>query len=230
MTFLLLAMRRPRPFLLLCLAVLSFFASAPAAELEFSHKLHLSSVGLTCAFCHASADTSEAETDNNLPDQQLCLACHNGETAPSIDASPLVDRTPAERAFWFSHKQHLEMGSPASKIAEAIDTGEYLGPVPDIREQLDTGDACMACHRGLAEADAVDSAIHLPHMSDCLVCHDRIDNPFSCEECHPSDFAIKPADHTRDFVDAHSTGKMTAARKLTCQPCHGRRFTCMGCH
>lgn len=212
------------------LLVLSCASVVPAAELEFSHKVHLVKVGLSCAFCHSPAGRSETETDHNLPEQQLCLACHNGETAPGIDAAPLADRTPAERVFRFNHKQHLALGNPAPKIAAAIDTGRYLGPVPEIRARLDTGNACTACHRGLADADVVDSKVHLPPMSDCLVCHDRIDNPFSCEQCHPRDFAIKPADHTRGFVDAHSTGKMTAQEKRTCQPCHGRTFTCMGCH
>lgn len=222
----------PRPVFVLfaVLAVLFAGRAAAAAELEFSHKLHLGKVGLACTFCHSSAPASEAETDDNLPEQQLCLACHNGETAPNIDASPLAERTPAERVFRFNHKQHLEMGNPAPKIAAAIDSGAYLGPVGDIRAHLDADNACMACHRGLAQADSVDSKVDLPRMSDCLVCHDQVDNPFSCEECHPSDFAIRPANHTRAFVDAHSTGKMTAGQKLTCQPCHGRKFTCMGCH
>jgi c(7)-type cytochrome triheme protein len=204
-------------------------AAASAADLEFSHKLHLGKVGLTCTFCHSAAVGSQAVTDNNLPEQQLCLACHNGETAPSIDASTLADRTPAERVFWFNHQQHLALGNPAPTIAKAIDSGKYLGHAGDIRERLDTDNACMACHRGLAEADQVDSKLHLPRMSDCLVCHDQIDNPFSCEECHPRDFAIKPASHTRGFIDGHSTGKM-GFDKLTCQPCHGRNFRCMGCH
>ena len=216
-------------FLLTLTCALLAAPRASAAELEFSHKLHLGKVGLNCSFCHSSAAASKSETDNNLPEQQLCLACHNGETAPAIDSSPLADRTAAERAFWFNHEQHLELGNPASKIAEAIDTGKYLGHVGDIRPHLDTDDACLACHRGLAEADAVDSRAHLPRMSDCLVCHDQVDNPFSCEECHPRDFAIKPADHTRDFIDRHSSGKM-GFDKLTCQPCHGQKFTCMGCH
>ena len=81
-----------------------------------------------CGVCHSAASASEAATDNNLPEQQLCLACHNGETAPAIDASRLADRTPAERFFEFNHKQHLEMGNPAEKIAEAIDA-----PVQNVR-------------------------------------------------------------------------------------------------
>lgn len=214
----------------LALCLLLGWIAAPAAELEFSHDLHLGDVGLSCNVCHSAIIGSEESSDHNLPQQQICLACHNGQTAPSIDASPLAERQPAERGFAFSHRQHLEMENIAGKIAEAIDTGEYLGPVPAIREQLNSDQACVGCHRGIESAARVDSEVHLPNMPECLVCHDQIDNPFSCEECHAPDFAIKPANHTREFVDAHSTGKMTAAKKLTCEPCHGRNFTCMGCH
>ncbi len=210
---------------LLCLPA----ASLSGADLEFSHKLHLGKVGLSCAFCHSSAESSATVTDDNLPAGQLCLACHNGQTAPNVDVSPLKSHTPAERGFRFSHQQHLALGNPAPHIAEAIDSGKYLAHVGDIRSLLETDNACIACHRGLSQADQVDSKAHLPRMSDCLVCHDKIDNPFSCETCHARDFAIKPVSHTRDFIDQHSTGKM-GFDKLTCQPCHGRSFTCMGCH
>ncbi len=220
--------RLPRPLSTLSILI-CWVAIGGAAELEFSHELHLGRVGLSCTFCHSSAASSEAAADHNLPQQQLCLACHNGETAPRVDTEPLAERTPAERIFWFDHKRHLELGNPAPRIAEAIDDGEYLGHVGEIRPRLETEDACRACHRGLEQAAAVDSKIHLPRMSDCLVCHDHVDNPFSCEQCHPADAVIKPADHTRDFIDRHSSGKM-GFDKISCQPCHGRKFTCMGCH
>ncbi len=212
------------------LALLTACLPAVAADLEFSHQLHLGKVGLSCNVCHSSVAASDKASDHNLPRPELCLACHNGQTAPAIDAAPLAERQAAERGFAFSHRQHLAYDNIAGKIAEAIDGGKYLGPVPDIRAQLDGGNACSGCHRGLETASKVDSALHLPRMSDCLACHDKIDNPFSCENCHPADFELKPASHTRDFIDEHSTGRMSAARKLTCQPCHGRTFTCMGCH
>ena len=132
------------------LALLLSCFSASADELEFSHQLHLGKVGLDCNVCHSSVSSSDEATDHNLPERALCLACHNGQTAPEIDASPLADREPAERSFWFSHEQHLALeANVAGRIAEAIDSGEYLGPVPDIRDQLNPDNACSGCHRGL---------------------------------------------------------------------------------
>ena len=211
------------------LAVLVCCAGAAGAELEFSHKLHLGTVGLGCTSCHSSVSESEESGDSNLPSSDLCLACHNGGEAPEIDVSALDEKEAPERTFYFNHQFHLAMGNVAPVIAAAIDSGDYLGHVPDIRVQLNSSIACVGCHRGLSDADTVDSKLHLPHMSDCLVCHNDIDNPFTCEKCHPPDAQIKPADHTREFVDTHSTGRANLD-KLSCQPCHGRRFTCMGCH
>ncbi len=218
-------------------ALLALFVSSlsHAQEPKFSHKLHLSEVGLTCVVCHSSAADSTSETDDNLPSSELCLACHNGGQAPPIDLSALENHKPAERIFEFNHQFHLAMGNVAPILAAAIDSGEYLGVVPDIRKELDTQNACIACHRGLDQADAgntgdvVDSRMHLPKMPDCLVCHGPVDNPFTCEKCHAPEVDLLPADHTRPFIDAHSTGKV-GFNKLTCQPCHGRKFLCMGCH
>ena len=188
---------------LLILAGLTCAVGA-AAELDFSHQLHLGKVGLQCNACHGAVAGSAEAADHNLPPAALCQACHNGQTAPSIELAALQDRTPAPRSFAFSHQRHLALGNIAATLAEAIDSGKYLGPAPDFRAKLDAEGACAGCHRGIDEAVAVDSRIHLPRMADCLVCHDRIDNPFSCETCHPANFVLKPADHDREFIDSHS--------------------------
>ena len=210
--------------------VLSLFlvVALPAADLEFSHQLHLGN-GLTCTVCHSSAQQSQAETDHLLPRAELCLACHNGQTAPDIDVTPLRDSTTVERLFRFSHANHLERGNPAVAIAEAIDSGAYLGFVPEIREHLNTDNSCVGCHRGLEDAVTVDSSIHLPRMSDCLVCHNEIDNPFTCDTCHAPGFTLKPTTHLANFIDIHSSGDLEYDSR-TCEVCHARKFTCMGCH
>lgn len=203
-------------------------AYASAAELEFSHKKHLAQ-GLPCATCHSAAETSEQATDRLLPAAETCLACHNGETAPEIDVAPLAEKETAPRTFRFNHQFHLGMGNVAPIIKAALEAGNYLGHPGDIAQHLNTEDACQACHRGLAESDHV-SAANLPRMSDCLACHSKVENPFSCEKCHLEGIELMPADHTRPFVDAHSTGVLSANEKISCQPCHGKKFRCMGCH
>jgi c(7)-type cytochrome triheme protein len=201
---------------------------AQDASPRFSHQVHLRQANLTCVTCHQAATASTAATDANMPDEKTCLACHTGDPLPRVDASFLNERRPAERTYRFGHQFHLQMGNVAPLLAAAIDEGEYLGKPGGMRAHLDTENACEACHRDLAETGVAGKA-NLPRMSDCLVCHSTVDNPFSCEKCHLAGVNLKPADHTREFADTHSTGRLNLD-KTTCLPCHGRHFTCMGCH
>lgn len=128
----------------------------------------------------------------------------------------------------FSHAQHLKLSNVAPLIAAAIDKKTYLSDSDGIRAQLNSTNPCLACHRGIDTSEKVSDA-NMPQMADCLVCHDQIDPPFSCAQCHdPKWPALEPANHhARDFHDAHAT---KAIAKVGCALCHGRSFTCMGCH
>jgi hypothetical protein len=119
------------------------------------------------------------------------------------------------------------MGNLAPILAGAIDKKRYLGADPAaVRPLLNTTDSCQACHRRFDQP----AISHLPHMADCLICHDKIDNPFSCEKCHSvAPAVLKPPSHTRDYVDTHSSGKLQLD-KPSCVPCHGVDFRCLGCH
>ena len=207
--------------LLLCLP-------AVAQDWAFPHKPHLER-GLVCQTCHLAADTSQQAADNLLPDGQLCSACHDGQSAPAIDTKPLAGRRHKSRSYRFNHEFHLKQGNAAPLIAAAIDNGKYHGKPGDARRFLNGENACAACHRGLAESTSVTDAAHMPQMADCIVCHTAIDNPFTCGKCHVEGADLMPADHTRQFADLHSTGKIKLD-KISCQPCHGRNFGCMGCH
>ena len=195
---------------------------------SFPHKTHLDK-GLECATCHASATTSSGVDDRLLPGVQTCELCHNGQVAPKIDLAPLQAKQPPERTYRFNHEQHLKLGNAAAQIAAAIDGDKYFGKPGDIRRFLDTDNSCVACHRGLNESMAVAEKVHMPQMADCIVCHTEIDNPFTCPDCHNEGVKLLPADHTRTFIDLHSTGKI-GLDKQSCLPCHGRNFGCMGCH
>ena len=184
----------------------------------FSHRAHLK-IGLQCTGCHAGALSSTKASDNNLPAAQVCRNCHESVRIKDPERTLLKD---------FNHQLHVKLGNTAPVLARAVDSGAYLAPPGDIRRHLDTKNACVACHRGLEESDSVSKAA-LPHMADCLVCHRKIDAPFSCEKCHEPGAHLKPGDHTSDYIDRHSSGKL-ALDKKACIICHGRKFTCLGCH
>ncbi len=207
-------------FLHICCFLLGCGA-VPAAP--FSHRLHLR-MNLACTTCHTAAATSAGAGDNLLPPAGVCRECHQDgrQAAAALPAGPAP-------VIHFSHALHLRMGSLAPLFAKAIDSGNYLQPSASVRPLLHAANACEACHRGMEQSDQVTAAV-MPQMADCLVCHTVIDNPWSCETCHAKDASLQPANHaTPHFLDAHSTGKLNLD-KTTCAVCHGREFTCMGCH
>jgi len=198
---------------------LALALTAAAAAQPFSHRVHIAAK-IECRTCHAAAFTSESPGDNLLPKAAVCLRCHQKAD---------VGTPPPTRLAKFSHQLHLRSGNLAPVIAAAIDRHTYLStPAPDLRAQLNSANPCEACHRGLETSDRPDRAA-LPQMADCLVCHNQIDLPFSCEFCHGKDARLKPASHTPDFLDSHTSGKL-GLDKTTCAVCHGRQFRCLGCH
>ncbi|MGH9673198.1 MAG: hypothetical protein ACRD44_08455 [Bryobacteraceae bacterium] len=205
-------------FLQRLIVAIAMAATAAAQSKTFSHRVHLK-LGLTCVRCHAQAPASTVASDNLLPAIVACAPCHKDMSIPAPPAT-LVNR--------FSHQQHLRMGNFARIIAAAIDAKSYLSAPGDLRRHLNTTNACSACHRGIEESDAV-SRFNMPQMADCLVCHTQIDPPFSCEQCHARGPHLKPASHTRDYIDTHSSGKLKLD-KPSCVICHGREFRCLGCH
>lgn len=191
-----------------------------ASAADFSHRVHLAA-GLACTQCHTAATTSTKASDNLLPAPAVCKQCHDdGRTPRAIPTPQVVTK--------FNHALHFKMGNVAPVIAAAIDKGMFLSKLGDERAKLQTTNPCEACHRGLHESDHVTQA-NFPRMADCLVCHNQIDVPFSCVKCHNEGAALKPATHTPNFIDTHSSGKLNLD-KPSCAVCHGRRFTCQGCH
>jgi hypothetical protein len=80
---------------------------------------------------------------------------------------------------------------------------------------------CESCHALPASA----ANPGFPAMQFCIGCHNNVQMPESCMKCHLPTQQLKPANHTPDFVDVHSSRRLHVNR-AACQVCHGRRFTC----
>ena len=195
------------------------FCLGQASGLPFSHELHLK-LKLECVRCHAAAPASTRASDNLLPKKEACAGCHREIPLRSQPSPSVVSR--------FDHRKHLSFGSVAPVLKAAVKSGAYLSPPGDIERHLSSTAACEACHRGLGESKEI-SAANFPRMADCLVCHNKIDPPWSCEFCHDKTVKIRPATHTADFLDLHNK-RVNALGRETCAVCHGRKFTCLGCH
>ena len=193
-----------------------------AQAADFSHKLHLKMMP-KCVDCHASVTTSTKVEDNNLPTPQACTRCRQDGRTIGLPEQTQINR--------FSHQQHLQFGNLSKLFAATIDKKNYLSAKPSdgIRRHLENNqNPCTACHRGIEQSEAVSHA-NLPQMADCLVCHSKIDPPDSCATCHAKTMVLKPANHVEHFFSDHSSAKMVPD-KTSCASCHGRRFTCLGCH
>lgn len=184
-----------------------------------------------CETCHATIGASTQAADNNLPRAEACTACHK---EPALSAPRKLTVT------IFNHQKHAAFGNIAPVVLAAIQSKNYFSspldatPPAALEAQLKSltpatpNAGCLSCHHGVAESEAPSKAMHA-NMPDCLVCHTKIDNPFSCELCHAPGKHLMPASHTPDYVDRHSTGKMNLD-KASCVVCHSRKFTCLGCH
>jgi hypothetical protein len=200
------------------IAVLFFASAAAAQEKVFSHRQHLA-LKLVCATCHQTATTSTRAEDNNLPSASVCAGCHTDGRAARASAKRQVDN--------FNHQVHMKFGNAAPLIRAAIAGKQYLGV--QTPRHLDTTNNCAGCHHGIEQSDDVKAASVFPLMADCLICHNKMDTPFSCEKCHNNVPALKPANHSRDFIDRHNR-KNEGLDRSTCFTCHGKQFTCLGCH
>ena len=196
---------------------------------RFLHRDHLLLPNMTCLNCHTPAREKNESTDYALPARSLCVGCHDGQKIRKLELSEnFFSGHGLSTKLRFSHEQHLALGNVAPAILAAIESHQYLGPVDALKKSLTTADACQACHHNLLGIDGASPA-HYPQMADCLVCHAAIEPPFSCELCHPSDAKLKPATHTPDFMDTHSS-QISRLDRSTCRVCHGINFRCKGCH
>jgi hypothetical protein len=210
--------RQVAPVLILFAAAAALAPLPAQPRRPFSHKYHLEQVS-TCEACHTQATESAKAEDNLLPDTTECARCHDEVTIPQPRKVSVQK---------FNHAKHIKMGNVAPVILAAIKSGAFLAPPGDLPKHLTTKETCVACHHGIDQAETPGKA-HYPQMAECLVCHNKVDPPQSCKHCHADSFQLKPGDHTREFADAHSTGKGRFENK-GCAVCHGRNFRCQGCH
>lgn len=176
-----------------------------AAQLRFSHRLHVKDVEAKCADCHPGGLTSTQSSDLLLPSHEQCAVCHDvekDEGCAQCHTQGIFDPWAATvRTIRFDHSKH------AGK----------------------RGVECATCHAAVDTAQA--SSTHtLPRMETCLACHDNRTAPAACETCHERVETLRPQTHQEvDWQRAHARWVRTGGAANQCAACHSDK-DCQTCH
>ncbi|HUN75170.1 MAG TPA: cytochrome c3 family protein [Steroidobacteraceae bacterium] len=170
----------------------------PPQPVPFSHKHHVSGLGIDCRYCHDSVEFSK---NAGMPPTETCMSCHSQIWTHAAILAP-VRRSLAEgtRLRWeavyvlpdyvyFDHSIH---------IAKGVGCTECHGPIGDMPLTYKASTLymswCLDCHRNPAEHLRPRAAVFDPHwhrtaatpsgaalmaayhihpqtLTDCSVCH-----------------------------------------------------------
>lgn len=216
------------------------------AAVRFSHQAH-STRDTTCLSCHAQAATSRQVSDNLLPTEAACTACHAIDRSqptrsavtgqpptacatchPSWTMGAVISPTwlpPA--AIHFSHAAHQQSAcSDCHGTAAQLDA--VVGPRPGVKMAV-----CLSCHQNSAASATarLHAATPTALTAGCAKCHWRsIAGPL---QTNLPQGQLLPMSNT--FGDAHVAGFASdhrmAARQAnrTCEACHAES-ECSDCH
>jgi predicted CXXCH cytochrome family protein len=136
----------------------------PEQPIAFSHQRHVGA-GLSCAACHAGAETTERA---GLPATSVCMGCHTAIKADSEEIQKVAayhqkqEDIPWRRVYrvpsyvTFSHARHLAAG------------------------QNLTCDTCHGAVRDLVRMQKLRDT----SMAACMACHTEKAAPTRCDTCH----------------------------------------------
>ncbi len=171
---------------------------APQQPVPFSHKHHVSGLGLDCRYCHT---TVEKSANAGMPSTAICMTCHSqiwtNAAMLAPDRQSLAEDTPLRwtRVYtlpdyvFFDHSIHVVKG---------VGCTECHGPIGDMALTWKAEPLymswCLSCHRDPAPHLRPRDAVFDPHwrrtpstpsgqallaqyhvktdkLSDCGICH-----------------------------------------------------------
>lgn len=139
------------------------FWKTPVQPINFSHRLHTTTVGLQCTYCHIYGAKGLSP---GVPFMSVCMNCHKNVKVNSPEIIKLtgywtrkepipwiqVHRLPDH--VYFPHKRHIQHGL-----------------------------ACETCHGDVKGMDRIYKAKSL-EMGWCVSCHRANKAPTDCWTCH----------------------------------------------
>ncbi len=170
---------------------------APEQPVPYSHKLHVTDLGMDCRYCHTGVELSAVAM---VPPTQTCMNCHTL-------AKPDSPKLKALRASW-ENKSPMEW----VRIHKTPDYAYFNHSV-----HITAGVGCESCHGNIAQMEVVQQDQPLS-MSWCLDCHR---NP--APHLRPAS-AITTMGYTPPADQAALGAKLVRERNLkppvTCSGCH----------
>lgn len=141
------------------------FKATPEQPINFSHKIHITRVGLECTHCHEYVERSPRAT---VPPVATCMACHEAVATNRPEIQKLSgywerkEPIPWSRVYkirkrkyvYFTHKRHIKAGVECSECHGEVGTMDTIRRV----KSLEMG-WCVTCHRSRGAP------------TDCLTCH-----------------------------------------------------------
>lgn len=127
----------------------------PKQPIPFSHRLHVSEVGLDCRYCHGSV---EEAPNANIPSSELCLNCHQHIKTESKHIQKIQEsyqtNTPIEWVrvhmlpdyVYFNHSRHINSGVSCVNCHGRVDQMDTVHQVKSLSMAF-----CLECHRNPEE-------------------------------------------------------------------------------
>ena len=124
---------------------------APTQPVPYSHKLHVSELGLDCRYCHTQVENS---SHSNIPNTETCMNCHTQIKADSPNIVKLkdsyVNNKPIEWVkvhklpdyVYFNHSRHVTAGISCYSCHGRVDQMEVVHQVKPLSMSW-----CLECHR-----------------------------------------------------------------------------------
>ncbi len=127
----------------------------PVQPVPFSHKIHVSQLGLDCRYCHSFV---EVAAHSNVPNTQTCMNCHSHVQKDNPKLQPIRDS-------W-------KTGKPVEWV-QIHKTPDYVYFNHSVH--VNRGVSCYSCHGPVNHMEVVYHAE--PHsMGWCLECHRAPEN------------------------------------------------------
>jgi cytochrome c nitrite reductase small subunit len=188
-----------------------------AGELPFYHREHVEVKGVECRSCHTAighpgAVASAVVGEPPKISQDICLRCHDEDTAPVVIGQPTASlrahpgNPQIDTGIWKQEHWRAAAGS-------ALIEGELVSIQPS---------ECLACHTepteesGCQECHTVASTGYDPDAQSCLGCHEQAMN---------QEYSVYDLPFYHDKHLLHT--------QASCKDCHTRVThdeICAGCH